>query len=79
MLSEQDETPRSKDRSATSDGMLSVDRDDERATARDEQETERCRPAARPLRPKATADFRTAVLNQLITPGPGLNQPVHMD
>ena len=45
MLSEQDETPRSKDRSATSDGMLSVDRDDERETARDEQETERCRPA----------------------------------
>ena len=54
MLSEQDETPRSKDRSATSDGMLSVDRDDERETARDEQETERCRPAARPLRPKAS-------------------------
>ena len=40
MLSEQDETPRSKDRSATtrSDGMLSVDREDERETARDEQE-----------------------------------------
>ena len=54
MLSEQDETPRSKDRSATSDGMLSVDRDDERETVRDEQETERCRPAARPLRPKAS-------------------------
>ena len=47
MLREQDETPRSKDRSATSDGMLSVDRDDERETARDEQETERCRPAGR--------------------------------
>ena len=27
--------------------MLSGDRDDERKTARDEQETERCRPAAR--------------------------------
>ena len=40
LLREQDETPRSKDRSATSDGMLSVDRD-ERETARDEQETER--------------------------------------
>ena len=34
---EQDETPRSKDRSATSDGMLSVDREDERETARYEQ------------------------------------------
>ena len=27
----------------------------------------------------STADFRTAVLNQLINPGLGLNQPVHMD
>ena len=54
LLSEQDETPRSKDRSATNDGMLSVDRDDERETARDEQETERCRPAARPLPPTAS-------------------------
>ena len=33
VLSEQDETPRSKDRSATNDGMLSVDRDDERGPA----------------------------------------------
>ena len=40
VLREQDETPMSKDRSATSDGVLSVDRDDERETARDEQETD---------------------------------------
>ena len=53
-LSEQDETLKSKDRSATNDGMLSVEREDERETARDEQETERCRPAARPLPPKAS-------------------------
>ena len=36
--------------------VWSVDRDDERETARDEleRETERCRPAARPLPPKAS-------------------------
>ena len=34
--------------------MLSVDREDERETARDEQETQRCRPAARALSPKAS-------------------------
>ena len=62
MLSEQDETPRSKDRSATSDGMLSVDRDDEQETARDEQETECCRPAARPLPPKASHGQRARYL-----------------
>ena len=58
-----------KYRSETSDGVLSVERDDELETARDELETERCSPAARPppskaIRPRPATVNITATRNR---------------